>query len=82
MEIKIPTDGKIKEGAAKIDEAMISGEAEAVKKKDGDEVIGGTIILDGSIKNGGIKSWSTKQYYRKLLNWLKLLKAKSQPSKN
>jgi Cu+-exporting ATPase len=52
---KIPTDGKIKEGAAKIDEAMISGEAEAVKKKDGDEVIGGTIILDGSIKMVALK---------------------------
>lgn len=52
---KIPTDGKIKEGSAKIDEAMISGEAEAVKKNPGDEVIGGTIVLDGSIKMQALK---------------------------
>ena len=52
---KIPTDGKIKEGSAKIDEAMISGEAEAIKKNPGDEVIGGTIVLDGSIKMQALK---------------------------
>lgn len=52
---KIPTDGNIKEGSAKIDEAMISGEAEAVKKNPGDEVIGGTIVLDGSIKMQALK---------------------------
>ena len=47
---KIPTDGIILSGVCLIDESMITGESMPVSKKVGDEVIGGTIITDGSIK--------------------------------
>ncbi len=52
---KVPTDGKITEGEASIDESMISGESELVKKKKDSEVIGGTIISDGTFKMVALK---------------------------
>jgi len=47
---KIPTDGIIISGNAYIDESMITGESFPVNKKEGDEVIGGTIITEGNLK--------------------------------
>lgn len=47
---KIPADGKIYEGRTSINEAMITGESKPVTKSEGDEVIGGSINGEGSIK--------------------------------
>jgi Cu2+-exporting ATPase len=47
---KIPADGKIFEGKTSINESMITGESQPVYKKDGDNVIGGSINGEGSIK--------------------------------
>ena len=47
---KIPTDGEVIEGSSTVDEAMVTGESVAVKKKPGDEVIGATINKTGSFK--------------------------------
>lgn len=47
---KIPVDGEIVEGVSTIDEAMVTGESVAVKKRSGDEVIGATINKTGSFK--------------------------------
>lgn len=47
---KIPTDGKVIEGASTIDEAMVTGESVPVKKQPEDEVIGATINKTGSFK--------------------------------
>jgi len=40
---KVPTDGTVLEGGSYVDESMISGEAEAVKKEVGSKVIGATL---------------------------------------
>ncbi len=43
----IPTDGKILEGEAEVDESMLTGESQPVRKKKGDEVIGASTVLRG-----------------------------------
>jgi len=47
---KIPADGKIFEGKSFINEAMITGESKPVSKGEGDNVVGGSINGEGSIK--------------------------------
>ncbi|WP_143597791.1 heavy metal translocating P-type ATPase [Thermococcus thioreducens] len=47
---KIPSDGIIVEGETSINESMLTGESKPVYKKPGDEVIGGSINLEGAIK--------------------------------
>ena len=46
----IPTDGIIKEGCATIDESIVTGESVPVTKNIGDDVIGGTICANSTIK--------------------------------
>ena len=46
----IPVDGKIIQGDAQIDEHMITGESLPVSKHLDDDVVGGTILLDGNLK--------------------------------
>mgnify|MGYP005800822915 FL=1 len=45
----IPIDAVVVEGSANVDESMLSGESMPVKKRAGEEVIGGTIDLDGRL---------------------------------
>lgn len=47
---KIPVDGEIIDGESHIDESMLTGEPEAVSKKAGDTVTGGTMNSDGSLR--------------------------------
>lgn len=47
---KIPADGRIIDGKTYINEAMITGESKPVSKGEGDEVIGGSINGEGSLK--------------------------------
>lgn len=47
---KVPIDGVVVDGETSVNEAMITGESKPVNKKIGNEVIGGTINGQGSIK--------------------------------
>ena len=46
---KIPADGIIVEGRTFVDESLLTGESKPIEKKEGDEVIGGSVNHDGSI---------------------------------
>lgn len=46
---KIPVDAKIVDGNSTVDESMITGESVPITKKINDEVIGGTVNLEGSL---------------------------------
>ena len=45
--MKVPADGVIVEGAANLDEAMVTGESMPVRRQSGDKVTGATVNLDG-----------------------------------
>lgn len=47
---QIPVDGEILSGSAAIDESMLTGESVPVEKKEQDQVFGGTINTNGSLK--------------------------------
>ena len=46
----IPADGEVQDGESKVNESMITGESNPVKKQPGAKVIAGTINGDGSLR--------------------------------
>lgn len=46
---RIPIDGRVVEGAAAIDEAVVTGEALPIHKSEGERVVGGSIVTEGTI---------------------------------
>lgn len=63
---KIPADGKIYEGESEIDESAMTGESRPVEKKEGDEVIGGSVNGDGSFRIE-VSSAGEDSYLRKVI---------------
>ncbi len=47
---RVPADGTISDGAAEVDESMITGESRPVAKSSGDQVVAGTVSTDSSIR--------------------------------
>ena len=47
---KVPADGRIVDGESYLNEAMLTGESKPVKKSSGEQVIGGSINGNGSLK--------------------------------
>jgi len=46
---RVPVDGTVAEGEATVDEAVITGEPIPETKADGDTVVGGSVVTDGSL---------------------------------
>jgi Cu2+-exporting ATPase len=47
---RVPVDGEVVDGAADVDESMITGESRAVPKAAGDRVVAGTVAAGGSLR--------------------------------
>jgi Cu2+-exporting ATPase len=47
---RVPADGEVVEGAADVDESMITGESRSVSKGMGDQVVAGTVASGGSLR--------------------------------
>lgn len=47
---RVPADGEIVEGAAELDESMITGESRPVDKAMGDRVVAGTVVAGSAIR--------------------------------
>tara|TARA_B110000003_G_scaffold262633_1_gene285494 strand:- start:1549 stop:3822 length:2274 start_codon:yes stop_codon:yes gene_type:complete len=45
----IPLDGRVEGSSVNIDESMMTGEPYPVRKKEGDTVMAGTVVLDGTV---------------------------------
>ncbi|MES3161170.1 MAG: cation-translocating P-type ATPase [Halorubrum sp.] len=46
---RIPLDGRVVEGAAAVDEALVTGESLPTTKREGDPVRGGTVVADSPV---------------------------------
>ena len=58
---KIPLDGVITEGSARIDTAALTGESEPAEVSAGDEVLGGCISIDGEITVRATKTFAESE---------------------
>jgi Cu2+-exporting ATPase len=47
---RVPADGAVVDGAAEVDESMVTGESRPVPKAVGDRVVGGTVATDSAIR--------------------------------
>ncbi len=47
---KVPVDGVVVSGQAELDESMLTGESLPVSRTEGGKVIGGTVVVDGSLR--------------------------------
>jgi Cu2+-exporting ATPase len=47
---RVPADGTVADGAADVDESMITGESRPVPKQAGDQVVAGTVAAGGSLR--------------------------------
>jgi Cu+-exporting ATPase len=47
---KIPVDGVVMEGDSEVDESLVTGESVPVEKESGDEVVGATINVSGTLR--------------------------------
>ncbi|MGH1563528.1 heavy metal translocating P-type ATPase [Mumia sp. DW29H23] len=46
----VPADGRVVEGAADIDESMVTGESRPVRREAGDDVVAGTVATDSGLR--------------------------------
>ncbi|WP_114906551.1 copper-translocating P-type ATPase [Ornithinimicrobium murale] len=47
---RVPADGVVVQGAAAMDESMITGESKAVRRSEGDQVVAGTVATDSGLR--------------------------------
>jgi len=46
---RVPVDGPVVEGAATVDESLVTGESTPVRREPGDDAVGGSVVTDGRL---------------------------------
>jgi Cu2+-exporting ATPase len=64
---KVPADGAVEEGDSYLNESMLTGESRPVRKKKGDEVIGGSVNGEGSLRVR-VESTGADSYLSKVIH--------------
>jgi Cu2+-exporting ATPase len=67
---KVPADGEIIEGESHLNESMLTGESKPITKKKGDQVIGGSVNDNGTLKVK-IKHTGDDSYLSKVIGMVK-----------
>ena len=67
---KIPADGTITEGESNLNESMLTGESKPVSKEKGDQVIGGAVNGNGSLKVK-VEGTGEDSYLSKVVNMVR-----------
>jgi Cu2+-exporting ATPase len=68
---KIPADGSVTEGESNVNESMLTGESKPVTKHKGDQVIGGSINENGTLKIK-VKHTGEDSYLSKVIGMVKV----------
>ena len=74
----IPVDGIITSGSSSINESMVTGESMPVFKKEGDEVIGGTVSMSGFFEMKATKI-GTETVLAKIIEMVRMAQASKAP---
>ncbi|MDA3943222.1 MAG: heavy metal translocating P-type ATPase, partial [Bacteroidetes bacterium] len=78
---KIPVDGIIAEGESNVNQSMVTGESQPVKKLKDDKVIGGTINGNGSLKVS-VQQVGEDAYLSKVINMVRDAQDKKSKTQN
>ena len=78
---KIPVDGEIVDGESHVNESMVTGESEPVKKAKDDKVIGGTINGNGSL-TVRVKQIGEEAYLSKVIDMVRDAQGKKSRTQN
>ncbi len=78
---KIPVDGNIAEGKSSVNESMVTGEAKPVNKQEGDQVIGGTVNGNGSLKIK-VEQVGEEAYLNKVIHMVRDAQAEKSKTQN
>lgn len=76
---RIPADGKIRTGQTSVDESAMTGESMPVLKKESDEILAGTVNIDGSLQIDVTKK-SNETTFSKILHLVQEAQNEKVPS--
>jgi Cu2+-exporting ATPase len=78
---KIPADGIVNDGQSHVNESMLTGESKPVAKSDGDDVIGGSVNDNGSLKVE-VQKTGDDSYLSKVVNMVRESQQKKSKTQN
>ncbi|MBA2571925.1 MAG: heavy metal translocating P-type ATPase, partial [Gemmatimonadetes bacterium] len=75
---RVPLDGEIREGASSLDMSTVTGESAPVYREVGEEVVGGTINLDGFLRVEVLRA-ASESYIAQVVRLMRQIEEKKPP---